>query len=126
MPGASWPAGGAAPMAGANGAAAAASAEPASSVRRVMSCILFSRLSSRRQSQLDLQAGRVVEQFDARVVKAGNGGDEAQPQSVAGRASRPLEPVKTPEHVPVLVNRNPRAIVGDRDHRVGFASAKLH
>ncbi len=48
-------------------------------------------------------------------------GDKAEPQPIARRAAAPLEPVKATEYVLMLVERNSRTIVGDRNHRAIIA-----
>ena len=50
-------------------------------------------------------------------MEAGNRGDKAEPQTVAGAAPTVVEPVEPLQNVLVLFGWNARAMVGDRNHR---------
>ena len=65
----------------------------------------------------DFQTGCVVRQLNPRLVETRDRGDQTEPQPIARGAAAALEPVKATEYVLVLVERNSRTIVGDRNHR---------
>src|SRR5205085_11034379 len=75
-----------------------------------------SRNCRRGKPDPEYQTGRVIEQLDARAVQTGDGCDKAEPQAVTRRVSALLEAIEALEHLLVLVGRDSRPVVGDRDH----------
>src|SRR6202171_3786903 len=50
-------------------------------------------------------------------MKPGDGGDQAQPETVSWPVAAGLQPVKALENMLVLVGGNSGSVIGDRDHR---------
>jgi hypothetical protein len=67
----------------------------------------------RREPKSELETGRIVQHLDLRAVKAGDGGDQAEPEPVARPVAAVFEPVKALEDVLVLVGGNAGPVIGD-------------
>src|ERR1700676_3503077 len=70
----------------------------------------------RRKPQSEFQTGRVVEQFDPRAMKTGDGRDQAEPETVSRRVAAGLSPVKAPEDTLVFAGGDFKTVIGDREH----------
>ena len=80
-----------------------------------------SRLTDRRgKPESELETRRVIEHFDPRAVKIGDGRDQAEPQTVSRRVAAVFEPVKALEDLLVFVRGNSGSVVGDRDDRLAI------
>jgi hypothetical protein len=83
---------------------------------------LFSYAGARRcrKSQLDLKPGPVIEHFDPRPMKTGNGSHDTKPKPASGSAPASFEPVKTFENVLLLLSWKSRPIIGNRNNALAF------
>ena len=71
---------------------------------------------------MDFEARRVVDHFDTSPMETGDGGDEAETETVARRAAAVFEPVKALEDVLTFVDRNSRPVIGDRNDGSAIAA----
>ena len=78
-----------------------------------------------RKSQLDLKPRPVIEHFDPRPVKTGNGSHDTEPKPASGSAPAAVEPVKTFENVLLLVSWKSRPVIGNRDNAPAIAVLNL-
>ena len=74
--------------------------------------------------KLDPQTRHVISHFDLRPVEIGDGCNQTQSEAVAGAIPAVLEAVEPLQHIPALVCRNARAVIGNRD--AGAASIISH
>src|SRR3984893_5757886 len=70
----------------------------------------------RRKPQSEVETGRVVEQFDPRAMKTGDGRDQAEPETVSRRVAAGLQPAKALEEMLVFAGGDSGAVIGDRDY----------
>src|ERR1700740_3239332 len=70
----------------------------------------------RRKAKLELKARRIVEHLDACAVKAGDGGNQAEPQTMSRCVAALLEAIEPLENVLAFVDGNAGTVVGDRYH----------
>src|SRR5262245_47254360 len=78
-----------------------------------------------RKSQLDFKSRPVLEHFDPRPVKTGNGSHDTEPKAASGSAPASFEPVKTFENVLLLISWKPRPVIGNRDNAPAIAVLNL-
>ena len=72
--------------------------------------------------KLASETGGVVCHLDASAVKVGDSCDEAKAKAVAGALAAALEAIKPPEDVLAFLDRNSRAVIGNRKNgSVGVA-----
>src|SRR5260370_14543319 len=70
----------------------------------------------RGKPEPELEPGRVIKHFDPRAMKAGDGRDQAEPETVSRRVAALFEPVKPLEHMLVFIGGKSRPVLGDPDH----------
>src|SRR5258707_15810486 len=75
------------------------------------------RLTGRRKPKHEFETRRVFKHFDPRAVKAGDGSDQAQSETVSWRIAALLESVKALENMLILIGGNPPPVIGDRNCR---------
>src|SRR5215813_3963090 len=77
-----------------------------------------------REPELELETRRVVGHFDARPMKTGDGGHQAESQAIARRVATLFEPIEALEDLLILVGWNSGSVIGNRNDRAavhGFA-----
>src|SRR5205085_12294912 len=71
-----------------------------------------------KEAQSEFETWRVINHFDPRAVKSGNGGDQAEAETIPRCVTVLFQPVEALEDMLMFLGGNSRPVIGNRDHRL--------
>ena len=93
---------------------------------RWQASIFQARSCQRGKPKLDFETRTAVGHFNTSPVEAGNRGNEAEAEPVAGSAAASLKPVEPLEDMLTFIGGNSRPVIGDRNDGAALAFFDFH